>query len=303
MSDSVKKVALLGADGKLGPAVLDTLVAKGFQVTVLKRASSKSEDTYPKGVEVVRIQDDFPIDVVANNLSGQDAMIVTIKGSQTEIQYRLAQACVKAGVKRLIPADFGSCDSSSPKAQELVPLFKRKTELRDQLMDLGKDSKSFSWTSLVCGHFFDWSLEFLHIYLKERKADILDDGETKWSASTLSRIAEATVRILQNLDATSNKMIYIQSFCISQNQVIKAYEKATGSSWEVTKYDSEKYEKEEKRKADDGDLEAVENLVWLLGALDANWESKENFAMKTLGLEDEDMHAAVEEVVKRESKQ
>ncbi|KAK3723537.1 hypothetical protein LTR37_001789 [Vermiconidia calcicola] len=295
---SVKKVALLGADGKIGPAVLDTLVAKGFQVTVLKRASSKSDDSYPKGVEVRRIQDDFPVDVVADTLSGHDAMIVTIKGSQTEIQYRLAQACVKAGVNRFIPADFGSCDSSSPKAQKLVPLFKRKTELRDQLMDLARDSKSFSWTSLVCGHFFDWSLEFLHIYLKERRADILDDGETKWSASTLSRISEAT-----NLDATSNKMIYIQSFCISQNQVIKAYEKATGLSWEVIKYDSKNYEKEEKRKADDGDLEAVENLVWLLGALDANWESKENFAMKTLGLDNEDMSAAVEDVVKRESKQ
>lgn len=259
---AIKKVTLLGADGKLGPAILQALLSNGFKMTVLKRSSSKSPDAYPPNVEVAKVSDDFPIDAVANTLKGQDALIATIKGKQVELQDNLAQACVKAGVQRFIPADFGSVDSSSQKAQELVPLFKRKTELRERLTTLSEKNNSFSWTALVCGHFFDWSTEFLHIWIKERRADILDDGEVRWSASTLSRIGEATARILLNPEATRNKMVYVQSFCVSQNQVIKAFENATGSSWQITRFNSDQYEAEEKKKADDGDLESVENLVW-----------------------------------------
>ena len=149
------------------------------------------------------------------------------------------------------------------------------------------------------GHFFDWETEFLHIWVKERRAEILDDGEAKWSTSTLLRIGEATARIFLNLEATKNKVVFAQSFCVSQNQVIKAYERATGTSWNVKQVDSKSYEKEEKAKADDGDLEAVENLVWILGTKDANWETKDTFAMKSLGLQDEDLDDVVRGVVKR----
>ena len=294
---SITNVTLLGADGKLGPAILHALLSHSFQVTVLKRTSSKSTDIYPSSVRVFKVPDDFSVDAVADNLRGQDAVVVTIKGSQTDLQYKLAQACIKAGVKRFIPADFGSCDSSSPMTQALVPLYKRKTELREHLMQFANENSAFTWTSLVCGHFFDWNPEFLHVWVKEKRAEILDDGEAKWSASTLSRIGEATASILKNSDATENQMVYVQSFCVSQKQVVKAFERATGSEWRVDRLDSGEYEREEKAKADGGDLDAVEHLVWLLGTVDANWEGKEGFAMERLGLKNEDLEAVVERLV------
>lgn len=296
---SIKRVALLGADGKLGPAIMHSLLASGLQVTVLKRESSKSKDSYPSGVQVTRVPDDFAVEKVTEVLRGQDGVVVTIKGSQIEIQQQIAQACVEAGVKRFIPADFGSCDSSSQRTKDLVPLYKRKTELREHLMKLAEQNSGFTWTSIVPGHFFDWETEFLHIWVKERKAEILDDGETKFSASTLSRIGEATANVFSNLEATKNKMIFVQSFCVTQNQVIKAYERATNSTWNVEKVDSKTYEAQEKAKADDGDLESVENLVWILGTEDANWEKKDTFAMNSLGLEDEDLDSVVKAVVAR----
>lgn len=164
-------------------------------------------------------------------------------------------------------------------------------------MKLASQSSDFTWTSLVCGHFFDWSLEFLHVWLKERKIDILDDGETKWSTSTLARIGEATARILQRPDVTKNRMIYIQSFLVSQNQVVESFERATGSQWTRNRIDSDTYRTEEKKKADAGDKVADENLVFYLGAVDANWTTRENFAMKDLDLSDEDFDEAVEKVV------
>lgn len=141
------------------------------------------------------------------------------------------------------------------------------------------------------------------MYLKEKKAEIINDGNEKWSASTLHQIAEATSRILQRDEITKNRMVYIQSFCVTQNEVIASFERATGSKWSVTKFDGKEYEREEKKKAEAGDLEAIENLVWYLGAVDANWEGRKDFAMQDLGLKDEDLEVVVKKTVEKLSRE
>ncbi|EMC94551.1 hypothetical protein BAUCODRAFT_552073 [Baudoinia panamericana UAMH 10762] len=298
---AMKKVMLLGADGTLGPSMLNALLAHDFDVTVLKREGSRSLDNYPPNVKVARVHDDMPIHSLTTALKGQDALIATIKGSQTEVQKRLADACVASGVHRFIPADFGSCDSSSPLTQELVPLYKHKAELREYLTQLATSHESFSWTSLVCGHFFDWDPAFIHLWPQEHRADILDDGEKKFSISTLSRVGEATARILQHADETANQMLYVQSFCVTQNEIISAFEKATNSKWHISSLEAEKYKVEQKAKADAGDKDAVEHLVWYLGTVDADWTRNEGFAMQMLGLQDEDLHEVVSKMVKQSS--
>ncbi|KAJ9650430.1 hypothetical protein H2198_010272, partial [Neophaeococcomyces mojaviensis] len=42
------KVALAGATGKLGPAILKALLDAGFQVTILSRKGSNSTDSLPE---------------------------------------------------------------------------------------------------------------------------------------------------------------------------------------------------------------------------------------------------------------
>ena len=94
-------------------------------------------------------------------------------------------------------------------------------------------------------------------------------------------------------------MVYIQSFLVTQNEVIAAFERATGSTFEVKTYDSTAYLKAEKEKADAGDKVAIENLVWLLGTIDANWELRgDAFVMKALSLSNEDLQAVVDRIVK-----
>ena len=296
---SVKKVTLLGADGTPGPGILEGLLHNNFEVTILKRENSKSKDDYPPGVQVKKVSEKFEVDEVTEAIHDQDGVVVAIKGGQIDIQENIARACINAKVKRFIPADFGSCDSSTERAGKLAPFYKAKTELRERLMKLAKENPDFSWTSLVCGHFFDWDPAFLHIWVKERKADVLDDGEVRWSTSTLGRTGEATARIFLNLEATKNKMIFVQSFCVSENEVVKAYEKASGAKFEVNKLKATEYEEQEKKKRDDGDDDAQENLVWILGTEDANWENRDTFAMKDLGLENEDLDTVVKGIVSR----
>ncbi|MCJ1237447.1 hypothetical protein MMC14_005432 [Varicellaria rhodocarpa] len=131
----IKKVALIGANGRLWPAILDTLLSAGtFMVTVISRSSSKS--AYPDLVHVTHISDDPPFEEFVDVLRGQDALVVTFPGSNSDLQMRLADAAAQAGVKRFIPADFGSCDSSSPRALDLVSIYRAKQKVWQHLQQL-----------------------------------------------------------------------------------------------------------------------------------------------------------------------
>jgi hypothetical protein len=269
----------------------------------VKRESSSSAlpDTLANQVSVKTVDDALSLQSLKAALAGQDAVVVCIPLRDPEQHLRIADAAAAVGVRRLIPADYGSCDSSSRRVQELVPLFKHKTDVRERLQKHAATSSSgFAWTSLVVGHFFDWGLRenFLHFDLRRRSALILDHGEYKSSTSTLPRVAEAIVGILRgDKEETKNKVLFVQSFCVSQLDVLAALEKATGGEWEKKYVDSGEFIAEKKEMADKGDKQAVEDLVFALGALDGNWEERGDFAMGMLGLEDEDLGEVVKRVV------
>lgn len=296
---TITKVALIGANGKLGPAILEALLSAGvFTVTVLSRHSSKS--TYPDSVHVTYVSDDLSVGELVDVLHGQDAIVVSFAGSNSDLQIRLADAAAQAGVRRFIPADFGSCDSSSPRALDLISLYRAKQKVRQHLEQLASCS-SLSWTSLVCGHFFDYGLKsgLLQFDVNAHKARIFDGGDVKWSATTIDTIATAVVRVLQKDDETRNRMLYIQSFCITQNEVLRCLEQVSGHDWQVEHVKSEDYIKEVKREADKDpeNVEAMEDLVSVVGIVDANWEGKDDFANKLLGIEDENLEKVIKKVM------
>jgi nucleoside-diphosphate-sugar epimerase len=306
---ALTNVAVIGANGNLGKPILEALLAAGdFTVTVLKRQGSKSVPSQDTSVRVVEVDDEMSLASLTEALSGQDAVVATFPVKQVEQHLRVADAAAAAGVRRLIPADFGSCDASSPRVQELMPLFKRKIQVRERAQELAASNPQFSWTCLVSGHFFDWGLEknFLHCDLKTRTIDVLDDGTARTSMTTLPRIAQAVVCVLRRAgegdeDPSRNRVIFFQSFCVSQLEVLAALEKATASKWTVNYFDSNDFIRENKAKADAGDHEATENLVFAVGAVDGDWEKKPEFDMKLLGFGNEDLDEVVANVVKRNS--
>jgi putative NADH-flavin reductase len=296
---TIKTVTLVGASGNLGGPVLDALVAAGhFDVTVIQRQSSKSNPS--QAVPVVRVADSWDVEELKGKLKGQDAVIACFPLKDTAEHLRLAEAAAAAGVKRFIPADFGSVDARSAYARKLVKLFEKKVEVRERLEDLAaKSGGAFTWTSLVAGHFFDWGLAngFLHFDLKTKKADILGDGTRKSSNSTLGQIGKAVVQILLKPEETENRVLLIQSFCISQLDVLRSLEKATGSKWTADYVDIDEFVAKHKAQADAGNKDSIEDLVFALGVIEGNWEEHEDFAMELLGLQNEDLDEVVKKVV------
>ncbi|KAK1487307.1 NmrA-like family protein [Colletotrichum cuscutae] len=298
-----KSVLLVGANGTLGAKILDSLVAaKSFKLSALKRAGSKSTIAYPADqVQVIEIDNDLSYEGLKKAFTGQEVVIVSFRLRDLDQHLRIAEAASAAGVKHFMPADFGSIDADNPRARELIPLYRWKRAVRQRAQELADKNPDFAWTGIVCGHFFDWGVKegFLHAYLDTKKIDVIDGGDIKASVATLPRVGEAVVRIL-NLgvtEVTKNKTLFIQSFCITQNELLQSLEKATGAKWTVNKVESESFIAEHKVKADAGDAEAIEDLVFAVGQLDANWTKRDDFAMKTLGLEDEDLDTVIADVV------
>ncbi|KAK1635617.1 NmrA-like family protein [Colletotrichum phormii] len=298
-----KSVLLVGANGTLGAKILDSLVAaKSFKLSALKRAGSKSTIAYPADqVQVIEVDNDLSYEGLKKAFTGQEVVIVSFRLRDLDQHLRIAEAASAAGVKHFMPADFGSIDADNPRARELIPLYRWKRAVRQKAQELADKNPEFAWTGIVCGHFFDWGVKegFLHAYLDTKKIDVIDGGNIKASVATLPRVGEAVVRILDLgfTEVTKNKTLFIQSFCITQNELLQSLEKATGAKWTVNMVESESFIAEHKVKADAGHAEAIEDLVFAVGQLDANWTKRDDFAMKTLGLEDEDLDTVIADVV------
>ncbi|KAF2108268.1 isoflavone reductase family protein [Lophiotrema nucula] len=301
---AIKSVALIGASGTLGPSILTALNNSPFTPFVLNRESSKS--TYSDNTKVLTIPDDLNVEQVRKVFSENaiDALIIAMAGSHVEPAKKLIEAAFNSSVQRIIPADFGSCDSADDATVALLPLMEGKQRVRQTLIDLSSrdrpnTAKKLTWTALVPGHFFDYGLgtSLLKFNVAERKAYLLDGGDIKFSASNLDFIARATVAILQKPDETENKLLYVHSHHVTQNEVLSALEKVTGDKFERIE-ESSKHELSVARpKMLEGDGDATEEIVAVWGVVASDWKGKEGFANELLGLEEEDLEEVVRRVV------
>lgn len=299
---AINNVALIGGTGTLGAPVLKALQTSEFNISVLNRQSSKS--VYPK-TKVITIPDDLDVDEVAKALRENeiDALIITIAGSHVESQKKLIDAAFKGGVKRIMPAEFGSCDSADEKTNEILPLMKGKKVVRDYLLSIEsnqrEDGSKLTWTSLITGHFFDWGLTngLLKFDVRNRKAYILDGGNIKFSNSNLDFIGKAVVRILEKSDETANKLLYIHSTHCTQLELLDALEKATGDKFERIEQDSQKELDIVRPKMLDGDFDSREEVVAIWGVVASDWADRKGFSNELLGLQEEDLHETVKRAV------
>lgn len=157
---ALQKICLVGANGTLGTVLLDGLVAaNSFTISILKRTSSTSTPAHADAFTQIPIPDSLPLDTLTEALHGQDAVIAAFPLRDVSQHLRLVEASFRAGVKRVIPADFGSCDAaSSPQASRLLKLYRDKNMVREKCERIAQHNSGFTWTALVCGHFFDVGL-------------------------------------------------------------------------------------------------------------------------------------------------
>lgn len=71
--------------------------------------------------------------------------------------------------------------------------------------------------------------------VENHHAIIYDSGTEKFTGTTLSGIGQAVVGTLRNPLTTANRFLAVQSICTNQNELLSAFEAATGEQWTVAR--------------------------------------------------------------------
>ena len=291
---SIHTVLLAGATGDLGKHILPALLDAGFAVTALSRASSASSKSLPAGVKVARVPDDYPVDALVPAVRGHDAVVCALGGPAymgPAQAHLLAAAAQAGGVQLFMPSEFGSGLDDGPWL-ERIPVFQSKKAFREGIPKTG-----LAWSAVSNGAFFEWGLDvgFLKIDVKQRKATVLGDGEARIAMSRMGLIADAVVGVLRHPDQVKNRMAYVQSFAVSQMDIVRALEKEMGVQFAVERLDPATFVEENERLMAQGNVGAMYEMVFAGATAEGEFKHLANDA---IGVPQQDFHAAIKEYVK-----
>ncbi|KAI2622726.1 NAD(P)-binding protein [Hypomontagnella submonticulosa] len=249
---TIKNVAVVGATGKIGRPIVERLLdSKLFSVTVLTRDGSQQRG-FPTGVTVKQVDYDS-VESLEEALRGQDALVSAMAFEAIDAQKNLVDAAANAGIKRMIPSEYGN-DLMNPKLAAF-PIYQPKIAIRKRCEEKVAENPSFSWTTIHNASFLgpDWTLDFI-VDVKERKADIKDGGDVLFCATTYDDIAQAVIGILTHLEETANRPVRISSVNTTQNELIAiAKELGATDGWNLTYSKTENLESEALRRWAEGD--------------------------------------------------
>jgi putative NADH-flavin reductase len=229
-------VALVGAAGNIGPPILHALLSASHTVTVLTRHGSSSTSKLPSHPKLdIKSVDLTSAASIAPAFAGVEVVVSCVAAAALGLQNPLIDAAVQAGVKRFIPAEFG-LDSANKKTMEL-PVIQPKVATQKYLNEKIKQTgPRFSWTAVANGWFLDWVLQSTPILMdvKEKKATLYNGGDVKFSTALLSDIAKAVVGIIEKQEETRNRVVYVQSAVVTQNQLIGYAKEKVKGEWSTT---------------------------------------------------------------------
>ncbi|KAB8273797.1 hypothetical protein BDV30DRAFT_226393 [Aspergillus minisclerotigenes] len=211
----VETVAIAGASGTLGPYVFQALVNAGFRVSILTR--SQKPGAYASNINVFEV--DFnSVKSLTAALQGVDVVVSTVGVAAVDNQTVLIDAAIAAGVKRFIPSDFSSV-TTNPKLENL-PIYNSVFKVRNYLKEKAAAGE-LSWTVLACGAFLDSVLNSPTLLdFQNHTVTMLDEGDNRISSTSLPVVGRAIVAILQNFDATENRVMRVSEAILTQNQLI-----------------------------------------------------------------------------------
>lgn len=285
---------------------MDNLVVAGFTVSALTRDASKS--TFPAEVRI--IVSDYTSESLTEAFRDQDAIVSTVGTYSTTEQLRIIDCAVNAGVKRFLPSEFG-IDTSDPRIVDVLPPAKMKY---DTVQYLKTKQEKLSWTAVIVGGFFDWALMVgaLGCDIRNRKVTVFDGGDKSCEFTNIETIAKTVAAVLSadHYDETSNRYVYVNSFTVTQNQIVTELEKATGASFARTHVKAAEVAEEARRQLATGEFESIGGSPYVKGSVSLitaqvhNLDGLNHYSQtrglwnQRLGLAEEDFEATIREVVR-----
>ncbi|KAI0106914.1 NAD(P)-binding protein [Daldinia grandis] len=238
------RVALAGATGHIGSPVLEALLGSGFNVTALSRIGGSSSKLKPHPNLIIKEVNFNSVESLTPALVGAQVVVSCLATLAMGDQDPLIEASVAAGVKRFIPAEFG-VDSMNPLCRQLPIIGVSKVKTQQRLQEKSRSNPGFTYTAIANGLFLDWCLEEnIILNIPQHTATLYNGGDVKFSATLLSDIAKAVLGVIAHQGETANRVVYIHSALITQNQLIQYAKDKDGKEWNTTVRDIEEVRQE-----------------------------------------------------------
>lgn len=74
--------------------------------------------------------------------------------------------------------------------------------------------------------------------VKTKAGELVNSGESKFTTTTASQVGQATAAVLLRSDKTKNEYVHVASYNTSQNQVIDALERMSGTKFQLENLDN-----------------------------------------------------------------
>jgi nucleoside-diphosphate-sugar epimerase len=251
------RIAIAGATGNLGLPILSTLTSAGYPVIALSRIDGNHSRLIPHPNLTIKEVDFTSVSAIAIALQDVKVVVSCLATSAMGSQNPLIDASVAAGVERFIPAEFGM-DSQNPLAMQLpvcVPKVKTQQYLREQ----AKNHSNFTWTGIANGMFLDWGLEMgIIVDPVKHTATLYNGGDIPFSATTLTDVAKAVLGVINNQNETENRLVYVHSALVTQNQLIRYIQNKDGKEWDIVVMDTEAVKRNSFKELEKGSVADVD---------------------------------------------
>ncbi|KAG2001111.1 hypothetical protein GB937_010499 [Aspergillus fischeri] len=240
----------LPASGNFGTPIAAALQRAGFTVTIITR--SESTATFPPDIPVIRTT--YTLENLTSALAGQDAAVCVVGPGGIGAQVTMIDAAEAAGVKRFILDDFGW--GGNPKSfPEFKAIHAQRRAGWDHAKAKADSNPNFTYTGISIGNPIDWALKrfpAMGFDVAHCSAIIYDSGTERFTGTTLEGIGQSVVGVLQHPAETANRFVKAQSIITCQNELLEAFQSATGKQWEVQRASTQTLMENGKRKFQEG---------------------------------------------------
>lgn len=313
-SGSTNTDKMLKAGGRSGGFIAKSLLETGrFTITALTRPDSSSE--LPYGAKVAKASNDDH-DALVAALRGQDVLLITLSVLAPEgTQGKLIRAAADAGVPWVVPNDWGF-DTTDEAVVNDVPGASKTPQGRKDIVETGVSS----YISFTTGFWYEWSLAIPPSFgfdFPNKTATFFDDGETKISSSTWPQVGRAVASLLslpikpeggdaeRCLEHFRNKVVYVNSFNVSQKDMLDSILRVTGDKsedWAITKEPAKERYGAAAKALQGGDRMAYVRMMYTRIFFDdgnGNFEARKGTSNKLLGLPHESLDEATSRSIER----
>ncbi|CAM1508885.1 Fc.00g026240.m01.CDS01 [Cosmosporella sp. VM-42] len=230
----ITSVAVLGGTGALGKVLIPALLEAGFKVTSINRKTrAENRAALPSGV-TIKTALYTNVASLTNALYGHDALVEAFNPAAAAHQAVIVQAAIAAGINHFITPDF-SGNTFNDNIGEIF-IFDVKKRAQQELENIVATSgDKLSWTSIVTGPWYDWTIETGLFWINRDKRVITryGSGDQRHCISKVDLNGKALVEVLKNPEKYQNRPVYFASNTVTVNQLIALVRDLGLEEWAV----------------------------------------------------------------------